>query len=80
MQFQARFASSLILWPSKLTRYAQRLSADKLLKTKWIRSAAKAPISTLSELVLRYEVWSKHKDKEATPTDDLPWDEIGADG
>jgi hypothetical protein len=46
------------------------------LKTKWIRSAARTSISILSELVLRYEVWSKGKDKETTPADDLSWDEM----
>lgn len=59
---------------------SERLSADKLLKTKWIKNAAKTSISILSELVLRYEVWSRGKDKETTPTDDMPWDETGADG
>lgn len=36
---------------------AQRLSADELPKTKWIRSVAKLPMAPLRELIARYLGW-----------------------
>ncbi|CAK9779767.1 kinase-like protein [Cutaneotrichosporon oleaginosum] len=36
---------------------ADRLSAEDLSKTKWIRQQAKTPLTTLTELMVRFQAW-----------------------
>lgn len=36
---------------------AQRLTAEDLLKTKWIKSHSKVHVSVLKELISRYDAW-----------------------
>ncbi|KAG8928333.1 hypothetical protein FRC02_007057 [Tulasnella sp. 418] len=36
-----------------------RLSADELAKSKWIKSVSKIPVTTLRELITRYDSWVK---------------------
>ncbi|BEI90367.1 uncharacterized protein CcaverHIS019_0304370 [Cutaneotrichosporon cavernicola] len=38
---------------------ADRLSAEDLSKTKWIRQQAKTPLTTLNELMVRFQAWKE---------------------
>ncbi|OBZ68148.1 Serine/threonine-protein kinase nak1 [Grifola frondosa] len=52
-----------------------RLTADELSKTKWIKSVAKVPVTTLKDLILRYDAWTKGGGTRASMADPLPWEE-----
>ncbi|KAI0705021.1 Pkinase-domain-containing protein [Cerioporus squamosus] len=52
-----------------------RLSADELLKTKWIVSVRKVPITILKDLILRYDAWTKGGGTRASMAAPLPWEE-----
>ena len=56
-------------------RPIQRLSADELLKTKWIASVRKVPITTLKDLILRYDAWVKGGGTRMSMAAPLPWEE-----
>lgn len=51
-----------------------RLSADELSKTKWIKSASKLNISILKELIHRYEVWMQNGGARASLAEPLDWE------
>ncbi len=53
----------------------QRLSADELSKTKWIKTAAKIPVSLLKDLVVRYETWQRAGGTRASIAGSLDWEE-----
>lgn len=44
----------------------QRLSADDLLRTKWIKAAAKQPLAPLRELLRRMDVWRERGNKRTS--------------
>ena len=52
----------------------QRLTAEDLLKTKWIKNALKTPISILKDLLLRYDTWVKTGSKPSDLSEPLPWE------
>ncbi|EIN11301.1 kinase-like protein [Punctularia strigosozonata HHB-11173 SS5] len=52
-----------------------RLSADELLKTKWIKSAARTNVSILKELIMRYDAWKQTGGTRASIADPLAWEE-----
>ncbi|KZT11062.1 Pkinase-domain-containing protein [Laetiporus sulphureus 93-53] len=52
-----------------------RLTADELSKTKWIKSIAKVPIMTLKDLILRYDAWQQSGGSRASVAGRLPWEE-----
>ncbi|KAI0665966.1 kinase-like domain-containing protein [Trametes maxima] len=54
---------------------ADRLSADELFKLKWIQSVRKTPVTTLKDLILRYEAWIKGGGSRASMAAPLPWEE-----
>ncbi|PCH43687.1 Pkinase-domain-containing protein [Wolfiporia cocos MD-104 SS10] len=54
---------------------ADRLTADELSKTKWIKSVAKTPLTILKDLIIRYEAWTKSGGTRASMADPLPWEE-----
>ncbi|RPD53514.1 Pkinase-domain-containing protein [Lentinus tigrinus ALCF2SS1-6] len=54
---------------------SDRLSADELLKTKWIVSVRKVPLTTLKDLILRYDAWTKGGGTRASMAAPLPWEE-----
>jgi len=51
-----------------------RLSADELAKTKWIKSAAKVNLSVLRELILRYDAWIQSGGSRASLAEPLDWE------
>ncbi|KAH9858929.1 hypothetical protein C2E23DRAFT_768667 [Lenzites betulinus] len=52
-----------------------RLSADDLLKTKWIQAVRRTPVTTLKDLILRYDAWIKGGGSRASMAAPLPWEE-----
>ncbi|CCM00395.1 uncharacterized protein FIBRA_02425 [Fibroporia radiculosa] len=54
---------------------SDRLSADDLTRTKWIKSVSKVPVTTLKDLILRYDAWTKGGGTRASMADPLPWEE-----
>ncbi len=52
----------------------QRLPAEDLLKTKWIKSASKTSITILKDLLLRYDTWVKAGSKPSDLSEPLPWE------
>lgn len=52
----------------------QRLSAEELSKTKWIRSSKGVPSATLKDLILRYEGWVKGGGVRASMAEPLAWE------
>ncbi|KAH9929542.1 Pkinase-domain-containing protein [Epithele typhae] len=62
-------AACLILSPS------ERLSADELLKTKWILNVRKVSVATLKDLILRYDAWVKGGGTRQSMAGPLPWEE-----
>lgn len=52
-----------------------RLTADELSRTKWIKSIAKVPVTTLKDLILRYDAWTKGGGTRASMAGALPWEE-----
>jgi serine/threonine-protein kinase 24/25/MST4 len=53
----------------------QRLPPDELLRTKWIKSASRTPVSILKDLLLRYDAWSQSGGTRTSIADLLPWEE-----
>lgn len=35
------------------------MTAEELSKSKWIKNAAKTPVSILKELIIQYDAWSR---------------------
>ncbi|KZV63027.1 kinase-like protein [Peniophora sp. CONT] len=56
-----------------------RLPAEELLKTKWIKATSKTPVTILKDLLLRYEAWSKSSSEAADLNEPLPWEQDEAD-
>ncbi|KAI0633588.1 hypothetical protein C8Q77DRAFT_1157780 [Trametes polyzona] len=54
---------------------SDRLSADELMKTKWIQSVRKTPVTILKDLILRYDAWVKGGGTRASMAAPLPWEE-----
>lgn len=54
--------------------HMQRLTADELAKTKWVKSVAKAPLSVLTELLHRYDSWVQAGGSRASLADPIPWE------
>ncbi|KAL6305032.1 hypothetical protein BKA93DRAFT_825363 [Sparassis latifolia] len=54
---------------------SDRLSADELSKTKWIKSVSRVPVILLKDLILRYDAWIKSGGSRASVADPLPWEE-----
>ena len=52
----------------------QRLPAEELLKTKWIKSASKTPVTILKDLLLRYNTWIRTGSKPSDLSEPLPWE------
>ena len=53
----------------------QRLSADDLLKTKYMKSVMKTSTTILKDLLVRYEAWVQSGGVRASMADPLPWEE-----
>ncbi|KAL4074001.1 kinase-like domain-containing protein [Scleroderma citrinum] len=51
-----------------------RLSADELLKTKWIKSTSKVTVSILKELIHRYDAWMQSGGTRASLAEPLDWE------
>ncbi|KAI0758310.1 Pkinase-domain-containing protein [Irpex lacteus] len=54
---------------------SDRLSAEDLLKTKYIKSTFKTPVTTLKELLVRYDAWLKSGGTRASVADPMPWEQ-----
>ncbi|THH15477.1 hypothetical protein EW146_g5007 [Bondarzewia mesenterica] len=54
---------------------SDRLSAEELLKTRWIKSAAKTQITILKDLLLRYDTWVKTEGGSSSLSEPLPWEQ-----
>lgn len=52
----------------------KRFSADELLRTKWMKSVSKANVSTLRELILRYDAWMKNGGTRNSLAEPLDWE------
>lgn len=52
----------------------QRLTAEDLLKTKWIKSASRTSVTILKDLLLRYDAWVKAGSKPSDLSEPLPWE------
>ncbi|KAG6372348.1 kinase-like domain-containing protein [Boletus reticuloceps] len=52
-----------------------RLSADELSKTKWIKSASKVNVSVLRELILKYDAWIQNGGSRASLAGPLDWED-----
>ena len=52
----------------------QRLPAEDLLKTRWIKTASKTPITILKDLLLRYNTWIRTGSKLSDLSEPLPWE------
>jgi len=53
----------------------QRLPAEELSKTKWIKMAGKVPNAILKELLFRYEAWSEGGGTRTSLADPLGWED-----
>ncbi|KAI0305784.1 hypothetical protein B0F90DRAFT_1815350 [Multifurca ochricompacta] len=56
---------------------SDRLTAEDLLKAKWIKNAARTPITLLKDLLLRYDAWVKAGSKPSDLSEPLPWEKEG---
>jgi serine/threonine protein kinase len=54
--------------------FLQRLAAEDLLKTRWIKNASRVPITVLKDLLLRYDAWVKTGSKPSDLSEPLPWE------
>ena len=52
----------------------QRLPAEELLKTRWIKSASKTPVIILKDLLSRYDTWIRTGSKPSDLSEPLPWE------
>lgn len=53
----------------------QRLTADELSKSKWIKSSTKIPTSMLKDLLLRYDSWIEGGGVRASMVEPLAWEQ-----
>ncbi|KAH8990612.1 Pkinase-domain-containing protein [Lactarius akahatsu] len=53
---------------------SDRLTAEELLKARWIKNASKAPVTILKDLLLRYGAWEKSGSKPSDLSELLPWE------
>ena len=53
----------------------QRLPAEELSKTKWIKTAGKIPNAILKELLVRYDAWSEGGGTRTSLADPLGWED-----
>ncbi|KAI0266877.1 Pkinase-domain-containing protein [Gloeopeniophorella convolvens] len=53
---------------------SDRLTAEELLKTKWIKNATKSPFTILKDLLSRYDGWIKKGSKPSDLSEPLPWE------
>ncbi|THH04201.1 hypothetical protein EW145_g5694 [Phellinidium pouzarii] len=53
----------------------ERPTADELSRTKWIRSAAKTPLSVLKELLVQYDAWQQAGGIRVSIAEPLAWEE-----
>lgn len=54
---------------------SQRLPAEELSKTKWVKTTIKTPNVILKELLLRYDVWSEGGGTRTSLADPLGWED-----
>ncbi|OCH88887.1 Pkinase-domain-containing protein [Obba rivulosa] len=54
---------------------SDRLSAEELSKTRWIKSVAKVPVTLLKDLILRYDTWIQGGGTRASVAEPLAWEE-----
>lgn len=52
----------------------QRLTAEELGKSKWIKSVSKEKISTLRDLILRYDAWMQGGGTRMSIAEPLDWE------
>ncbi|KAG1765007.1 kinase-like domain-containing protein [Suillus occidentalis] len=52
----------------------ERFSADDLIRTKWMKSVSKANVSTLRELILRYDAWMQNGGTRNSLVEPLDWE------
>ncbi|KAG2079030.1 kinase-like protein [Suillus decipiens] len=52
----------------------ERFSADELMRTKWMKSVSKANVSTLRELILRYDAWMQNGGTRNSLVEPLDWE------
>jgi protein-serine/threonine kinase len=53
---------------------SDRLTAEELLKTRWIKNASKASVTILKDLLLRYDAWEKTGSKPSDLSEPLSWE------
>ncbi|KAG1742854.1 kinase-like domain-containing protein [Suillus lakei] len=53
---------------------SERFSADELIRTKWMKSVSKANVSTLRELILRYDAWMQNGGTRNSLVEPLDWE------
>ena len=53
----------------------QRLPAEELSKTKWIKMTGKTPNAVLKELLIRYDAWSEGGGTRTSLADPLGWED-----
>lgn len=57
-------------------RLLQRLCAEDLLKTKYMKAIVKSPpVTILKDLIVRYESWLQNGGTRASVAGSLPWEE-----
>lgn len=52
----------------------QRLTAEELGRTKWIKATAKEKISVLRDLILRYDAWMQSGGTRQSIAEPLDWE------
>jgi serine/threonine-protein kinase 24/25/MST4 len=59
-----------------LTTTMKRLSAEDLLKSKYMKAIIKSPpVTILKDLIVRYEGWMQSGGTRASVAGSLPWEE-----
>lgn len=53
----------------------QRLPAEELSKSKWIKIASKIPNTLLKEMLVRYDAWSDGGGARTSLADPLGWED-----
>ena len=53
----------------------QRLPAEELSRTKWVKTAGKTPNAILKELLIRYDTWSEGGGTRTSLADPLGWED-----
>ncbi|KAN0102460.1 hypothetical protein V8E52_011920 [Russula decolorans] len=53
---------------------SDRLPAEELLKTKWIKSSSKTPVAILKDVLSRYDTWIRSGSKPSDLSEPLPWE------